>query len=108
MKQVLVFWTMVLILFCLAGCGEEKNIIYIDAGTVYEYSEDYPELGKKVCEISNLELEFVECNPFIEIDPGHVIQTELGNFDIYDRDLFMFEGVGYRVVNDNFNFYEIF
>ena len=86
---------------------EQKSTINIDFGTVYSYS-DYPELGEKVCEISNLELEFVEQNPFIEIDPGHVIQTELGNFDIYDMDLFMFEGKGYRVVTEGFSFYELF
>lgn len=86
---------------------EQKSTINIDFGTVYSYS-DYPELGEKVCEISNLELEFVEQNPFIEIDPGHVIQTELGNFDIYDMNLFMFEGKGYRVVTEGFSFYELF
>lgn len=85
----------------------QESTFNIDFGTVYSYS-DYPELGEKVCEISNLELEFVEQNPFIEIDPGHVIQTELGNFDIYDMDLFMFEGKGYRVVTEGFSFYELF
>ena len=86
---------------------EQESTLNIDFGTVYSYS-DYPELGEKVCEISNLELEFVEQNPFIEIDPGHVIQTELGNFDIYDMNLFMFEGKGYRVVTEGFSFYELF
>lgn len=85
----------------------QESTFNIDFGTVYSYS-DYPELGEKVCEISNLELEFVEQNPFIEIDPGHVIQTELGNFDIYDMDLFMFDGKGYRVVTEGFSFYELF
>ena len=46
----------------------QESTFNIDFGTVYSYS-DYPELGEKVCEISNLELEFVEQNPLSRLIP---------------------------------------
>ena len=86
-------------------------ITYLDTATVYRLDWIYSDLveAEKICEINNIgNLEFVECDWSSDNFATHEIVTEFGSLYVYDSDVFCYDGMYYKITNENFSFYEMF